>query len=227
MTLTKPTFRLHVFGYNFTPKLIPTLAFCCVMPILLSLGFWQLHRAEEKKQLLEANKTQAPTRLVGKYDNEHQLLLDNRYHQHQLGYEVLTPLIINANQTFLVNRGWVARGNSRNSIPALSPINGTQTVTGRLKPIPRTVFHLGAENSQGWPRIIESLSQQSLANIDEHRNLQPTLLLLNADQPHGFIREFVVTEMTPAKHLGYAVQWFAMAFTLMIIYLTLSLRRRP
>ncbi|MGR9088483.1 MAG: SURF1 family cytochrome oxidase biogenesis protein, partial [Gammaproteobacteria bacterium] len=32
---------------------IPTLVFACLLPILLALGFWQLDRAEQKRELFE------------------------------------------------------------------------------------------------------------------------------------------------------------------------------
>ncbi len=36
----------------FKPEIIPTIVFLLGFPLLLSLGCWQLHRAEEKRQLL-------------------------------------------------------------------------------------------------------------------------------------------------------------------------------
>ena len=46
------------FNYSFKPTLIPTLAFLVVFPVLLSLGQWQLNRAEEKREIerIESSK---------------------------------------------------------------------------------------------------------------------------------------------------------------------------
>ena len=34
-------------------KKVPTITYLCLMPLLISLGFWQLGRSEEKKIILE------------------------------------------------------------------------------------------------------------------------------------------------------------------------------
>ncbi|RQW79120.1 MAG: SURF1 family protein, partial [Methylococcus sp.] len=89
-------------------------------------GVWQLGRAAEKRELearfaaggsagvlqqLVASDAAAEfryrtVRLAGRYDAEHQLLLDNISHERQPGYQVLTPFAT-AGGTVLVNRGWV------------------------------------------------------------------------------------------------------------------------
>ena len=77
-------------------------------PVLVSLGFWQLDRAEQKSELLEswevrAQQTQslASSDLVrfssvesqGEFDRERWLLLDNRTREGKVGYEVVAPVL--------------------------------------------------------------------------------------------------------------------------------------
>ena len=50
--LSKPLIRLHLWRYNFTPNLIPTLTTIVLLIILFKLGFWQLHRAAYKRTLM-------------------------------------------------------------------------------------------------------------------------------------------------------------------------------
>jgi len=50
---------LRMGPYLFKPRMLPTLATLAVFSILVSLGVWQLHRAEEKRLLLEQFELQA------------------------------------------------------------------------------------------------------------------------------------------------------------------------
>lgn len=108
-------FQLRVSNYIFTPKLIPTLATLFTVPFLISLGLWQLDRADEKREIdndiqiaiaktpLKFNESKVDTEtdllkqkyrsttIKGHYDNNNQFLLDNRTHQGKPGYHVLTP----------------------------------------------------------------------------------------------------------------------------------------
>jgi surfeit locus 1 family protein len=38
---------------EFSPRPIPTVATVVLLPILISLGFWQLDRAAQKRQMLQ------------------------------------------------------------------------------------------------------------------------------------------------------------------------------
>ncbi len=111
-------FQLRVSNYLFTPKLIPALVTLILFPVLISLGLWQLDRADEKREIdegiqlaiakmpLKLNETilateetekillkevYRPVTVRGKYDSDNQFLLDNRTHLGKPGYHVLTP----------------------------------------------------------------------------------------------------------------------------------------
>jgi cytochrome oxidase assembly protein ShyY1 len=74
------------------------------------------------------------TSVTGRYDTDHQLLVRNRVHNGQPGFEVLTPLVTAEGRAFVVDRGWVPTGNRQDrpdSIPA--PPSGTVTVVVRLQ----------------------------------------------------------------------------------------------
>lgn len=103
---------------KFKPKLAPTIATAIVFPILMSLGFWQLDRAELKQQQLDiytARSKQAPVILrsndkigtmkidnylystlaaSGQYDSKRNFLFDNRVYKGQVGFYVITPFVI-------------------------------------------------------------------------------------------------------------------------------------
>lgn len=43
--------KLRIGSFVFSPALVPSLAFLIVFPALISLGLWQLDRAEEKREI--------------------------------------------------------------------------------------------------------------------------------------------------------------------------------
>ena len=98
---------------KFKPKLWPTLICVFTLSLLINLGFWQLHRYHYKQDLLQQfqhavhgkpltlaqTKTLADLRfqhlrIRGHYLNSKTMLLQNRFNQSRVGFEVLTPLKI-------------------------------------------------------------------------------------------------------------------------------------
>jgi surfeit locus 1 family protein len=51
------------------------------------------------------------------------------------------------------------------------------------------------------------------------------LVLLDADQPDGYVRIWAPPGFPPMRHTAYAVQWFALALALFVIYLVTNFRR--
>ena len=56
----------------------------------------------------------------------------------------------------------------------------------------------------------------------------PRVLRLDPDLPMGYARdlEVLANTLTPERHLGYAVQWFALSAAVLVIALLLTLRAR-
>ena len=245
--LQQKLFSIKVFNLEFSPRVLPTLAAIIVFPILLSLGFWQLHRGQTKQALesqfaLSANS--APLnyqkavsnlqkyqfhniKVSGDYLNDKQLLLENRFHQHQLGYEVITPLKLPNNDVVLVNRGWIP-GLTNNVSPTLSPVKGNLTITGRIIIPQQKIFKLGSLSyeNQAWPRLIPNISWETIKQAMPNTKLSPFIIQLDPKSKNGFTREWKPVTLSPQKHFGYAVQWFAMAVTVLIIFITVNTRRR-
>ncbi len=56
----------------------------------------------------------------------------------------------------------------------------------------------------------------------------PYIIELKPDQANGFIRDWSpVFYVTPQRNIAYAFQWFTMVLTLIIIYISVNLHRRP
>jgi len=51
------------------------------------------------------------------------------------------------------------------------------------------------------------------------------LILLDAGEPDGYVRNWAPPGFPPMRHIGYAVQWFGLALALGVIYLVTNFRR--
>ena len=240
--------NLNIGGYRLHARLWPTLATLLVLPVLVSLGFWQLHRAQEKR-LLQAefdrrqNEAPAPLELSrepvgqmrfrrvvihGYYEPKYQILLDNRVEPDQIGYYVLTPFRIEGSDArVLVNRGWVALGHSRQELPRIETPEATLNVTGIVTVPDVHGFHLGGAtpSGSGWQPVWEYLDLAEYARRVPFP-VQPVVVLLDPDSAAGgFRREWARLDTGIAMHEGYAVQWFALASALVAIYIFVNIHK--
>ena len=229
--------RLRIGARVFEPRLPATLATAVLFAALLSLGFWQLDRMRQKQALFAAFAAGSQStvdlaslppnagaryqhaRVFGRYDPQHQILLDNMTHEGMPGYRVLTPLRFGAEHTLLVDRGWIALGPSRQQIPDIAVGANDRSVAGRLDDLPRAGIHLAAvtNDSAGWPRVMSYPNMPEVMAVMA-REIYPYVLLLDAGQPDGFVRDWRPATFPPERHLGYAVTWFGLALVLLIFY---------
>jgi Uncharacterized conserved protein len=245
--------HLRVGKFVFAPGMVPTVVTLCLLPLLLGLGLWQLDRADQKaahKAEYEARRHSVTVELLGpisdiealrfkpigisgRYDAAHQLLLDNQVYRGQVGYFVLTPLRIQGNDTaILVNRGWVPGGENRARLPHLPVSSGVVRVQGILNRPPAAGIRFGQADSgqQAWPRVIQRVE---LARIEEalgYPLARNAVILLGEHEANGFVRAWDSLALpgafglSPERHLGYAFQWFSLAFALIVIYVVVNTR---
>ncbi|HEU4601525.1 MAG TPA: SURF1 family protein [Steroidobacteraceae bacterium] len=210
------------------------------------LGLWQWHRADEKRELLQAyargDSTLAVTDTVdtlpryqraelhGSFDADHQILLDNMPSAAtgQPGYRVLTPFNT-GREWVLVDRGWVPLGRTRNDWPSLAVDESARIVRGRVDDLPEPGIRLGEQSvdpKQPWPRVLNFPTYPMLRAMLPSP-LAPRIVLLDADSADGFERVWQMTlRVSPERHIAYAVQWFAFAAAAIVIYLVLVLKKR-
>lgn len=233
---SKPTVRV---------KLLPSIAFILVLALLLKLGFWQLERANTKAKLatvyqqsnlktplnissLPKDVEQALYRRVklrGHFDNVHQLLLDNRVYQHHVGYEVLTPFQAQGNKLILINRGFIKAPDKRSLLPNIKPVDQVVTLEGRIVlPTKNPFLFVRDTKPQHWPWRIQAINTVQISTV-LGKEIYPFVVQLSPKSPHGFQRQWKPITTTANKHLGYAIQWFSLALTLVIIYLVVNIRR--
>ena len=218
------------------------------LAIFVSLGYWQLGRAQEKRALLEAFASGGEdivdatgrgfdelaryqrVRLRGTYDATRQILLDNMPSAAgRPGYRVLTPLErADGRGWVLVDRGWVPLGSTRDDLPNVAVGAGERELTGTLDGLPIPGVRVGPAASPGatsWPRVLlfptEADVESALGVAIESR-----IILLDAGVQDGFEREWrPALGFGPERHLGYAVQWFAFALVAIVMFVALNLKR--
>ncbi len=199
--------------------------------LMLLACFWQLERAAEKRAdraafAAEQNHTvftdgdavapYAALEVRGNWLSDRQILLDNTIVDSRLGYYVLTPFETGANEPLLlVNRGFLEAGEDGVDIEQLAVGVETRRVRGRAGRLPRAAFRMGDAIPDTSRQPIHALypgyADVALA-LD--RDVQPFVLLLDADEPQGFLRGWQPDGIAPGRHTAYAVQWFLMAIVL-------------
>lgn len=225
-------------------QLVPSLVYLSLLTLLLGLGNWQLGRSDEKKQFLALQEQGLmlsdvitltgrsednvetlrfkKTQVIGHYDQAHQFLIDNQISAGKVGYFVLTPLVLEGEaKAVLVNRGWIPLNQDRSVLPVLELSSELITVTGRINSFPSVGIKLaGAEKpTDTWPSVIQVVDSQVLAKHLAYPlfNFQ---IELDKNLFGGFKREWQTTTiMMPEQHTAYAVQWFALAFTLTLLFI--------
>lgn len=214
----------------------------------VAAGYWQIGRAREKQALVEAfaagGATVAQLRAGpvdaqpryqrvatrGRLDSSRQVLLDNMPSSTgRPGYRVLTPLRRDAGERLLlVDRGWVPLGATRAALPDVAVTDSVREVRGRLDRLPEPALRAGpaaTPGASGWPRVLNFPTQDDLEQA-YGAPVESRILLLDPDLADGYERQWrPALRFGPERHLGYAIQWFALALALVVAFVALSLRR--
>ncbi len=228
----------------FRPRWLPTLVFALAVAGFVALGLWQIGRAGEKRQQAQdlATRGELPAFVLGTdpvepealryrrliatgiYEAEGQILLDARRHAGKTGFHVVTPLRISGGEArVLVNRGWIPADATGQATPAPVP-PGEITVTGQthIPAAPALALHGGpnAASSWGgrWPYLTVDLYRATVAYP-----VQSVVMLLDPADTGGFVRDWPRELPKEGMHYGYAVQWFAFAVIVLVIWLRLSM----
>jgi surfeit locus 1 family protein len=223
-------------------RFVPALAAVAVIAVTVSLGNWQMRRAQQKEALqqrFDAVSKEPPVNLgAGKVDAEQldlrrvtvrgtwladdMVLLDNRVHHGVAGYHVLMPLRIEGAQVcVVVNRGWVGASPDRAQLPQVPTPTGVVTVEGVSRVARGGAFQLEKDSSTG--RVWQTLSIERFRDWSK-LDVQPIVVEQTSPADDRLIREWAVPYFGIDKHRGYAFQWYALAAVTAVLYLGLSLR---
>lgn len=239
---------MNIGPYRFSPPLLAVLLTILLSALFAGLGRWQIERMYEKEQILEQYQqrqtappiTELPSakadldawryqrvQLKGRLLADRQFLLDNQILDGRVGFNVLTPWMLDDGRTVLVDRGWVALGKQREDIPDVRVKTEMGSIVGTIYVPFGEPFALGGATvgEVGWPRIIQYLDFKALGDLLD-RPLVPMVVRMSAQQAGGYERKWPVVAMSAEKHLAYAVQWFGLALVPIILLLVLNLKRR-
>ena len=221
--------------------MIPTVAAAVVLAGTVSLGVWQLQRADEKataQAARDAALAAPPLRpgaaalaasaldgrrleLVGRFEPQRTLLLDNRTHRGVAGFHVLTPLRLDdGGAVVMVLRGWVARDlRDRARVPGFPTPEGTVRIEGlAMAELPQPiVLSRAADAAERGSPIRQHFDLEAWRRVEAPGAL-PVVVRQTSDSNDGLVRDWPQPGSGVDKHRGYAVQWFAMAFVTGVLW---------
>jgi len=229
-------------------RLIGWVAAVLVIVAFSQLGRWQLQRMHEKQALLDqqlparaqsltlADAQAAPPQLRWVEDEGRFLpgtvLLDNQIRAGRAGIKVYQPFRSAAGAHVLVDLGWLPMPADR-QLPPITPREGAARIAGLLAPPPATGIALGpaltpAAQPDVWLANRIPPDEVAAALKLPARSLRIPVLRLDPALPGGHARDLDLLPNTlpPSRHLGYAVQWFGLALTVLIVALVLEWRSR-
>ncbi|WP_225074058.1 SURF1 family protein [Streptomyces sp. CoT10] len=214
---------------------ILTIVAIALIPTMIRLGFWQLHRHEHKVALnkviaeslaaqpVPAESLTSPGATVkyadlyrrvtakGHFDTADEEVVRRRTNDDgDVGYHVLTPFVLEDGRILLVNRGWVPADASQTAFPAIpAPPRGEITVTGRLMP-DETTAASGIKDVKGLPdrQVMLISSTQQAERLG--KQVLGGYVQLTSPAPRGGSPQLLPDpehgDIGP--HLAYAIQWW-------------------
>ena len=208
------------------------------------LGFWQLDREVEKATQiarLAENHLRPPIDLdkldINNYEDlsglrieseglflEDKIFLrDNVIFQGKVGFEVLRVFRTEAGQQVLANFGFLQGRPDRTMLPDIAELKAPRTAIGEVYSGP-WMDAGGIELYSGWPRVTPT--QDPLENSKAlGSELAPFIVRIDTKHPDALPRYWPRALTKPEKHHAYAIQWFAMAVTLLIFFSVFTIKQ--
>lgn len=231
-----------------TPWLGWVLALLAIAAFV-ALGHWQLGRMHQKQAMLDAlqsalaQRAPRPLALVsdparrggydwaagtGRFAQAPPVLLDNQTRERRPGVRAFRLFLPDAGPPLLVELGWLPLPGDRR-MPTVAPLAGERRIAGLLMPPPSGgLVAATAEQLADGTIVATALDAPALPGLLRQPRLPPRVLRLDPSDPLGYARDLDILPNTlpPQRHLGYAVQWFALAAAVLVVALVLGLRRR-
>ena len=193
---------------------------------LLSLGFWQIYRLNWKLELIEQienslkndpvelskieKKNYLRIKTSGDIDFDKQIYLYNLNDAGKPGFEVINPIKI-GDENYLVNRGWIPF--EKKDLPEINLVDQNQIVgTLMLQTKPSTFKPENDIEKNYW----FTLDREDILKFTG-RNFSEYVIYLNGD--YKIPKPRVITAKISNNHKKYAITWFSMAISILLIYL--------
>lgn len=232
-------------------SLFSALAAGLLVAVCGVLGNWQLGRARDKQALIDAwghgdaarvdvtaHRIDSLPRYQsvsarGAYLSARQILLDNMPSADgQPGYRVLTPFRRDATERLLlVDRGWLPLGEDRARLPSLDVGETPREIAGRVDRLPVPGLRVGsadrgeAARAAAWPKVLNFPTAAEIAAV-LGAPIEHDIVLLDPQAPDGYQRNWQPElHLHPARHLAYAIQWFAFGVVAALAVIVTAVRR--
>ena len=193
---------------------------------MLSLGFWQLYRLNWKLDLINQienslkldpvelqnveKKNYLRIKTSGQIDFEKQIYLYNLNETGKPGFEVINPIKI-GNEDYLINRGWISF--DQKNKPEINVVD-QKNIIGTLM--------LQSKSSSFKPK--NEIDKNYWFTLDREdilkftgKNFSKYIIYLNGNYENP--RPRVITAKISNNHKKYAITWFSMAISILLIYL--------
>ena len=207
-------------------KLLFSVFVYFIILTLLSLGFWQIYRLNWKLELIEQienslkndpvelsnveKKNYLRIKTSGDIDFDKQIYLYNLNDAGKPGFEVINPIKI-GEENYLMNRGWIPF--EKKDLPELNLVDQNQIVgTLMLQTKPSTFKPENDIEKNYW----FTLNREDISKFTG-RNFSEYVIYLNGD--YKIPKPRVITAKISNNHKKYAITWFSMAISILLIYL--------
>ena len=207
-------------------KLLFSVFVYFIILVLLSLGFWQLYRLSWKLDLINQienslkidpvklqnveKKNYLRIKISGQIDFEKQIYLYNLNETGKPGFEVINPIKI-GKEDYLINRGWISF--DKKNKPEINIID-QKNIIGTLM--------LQSKSSSFKPK--NEIDKNYWFTLDREdilkftgKNFSRYIIYLNGSYENP--RPKLITAKISNNHKKYAITWFSMAISILLIYL--------
>lgn len=229
------------YSFLLSGQWIAWLLMCCVAAVVcVYLAQWQMSRndhlvAENRKitenydaaayspaeglplfEHYDDARTWHPVALEGTYLPRDTVLVRNRPHNGQVGYDVLVPFRAADGTVVVIDRGWIPTGNAANGMPDAvpAPPGGRVRITARLHP--------------GEPAVARDAPEGQIASIDLAALRERWELPVATGGYGQLASEDPAAADAPAQpskpeigygpHLSYSFQWYAFSVLVFVAY---------
>ena len=207
-------------------KLLFSVFVYFIILTLLSLGFWQIYRLNWKLELIEQienslkndpveltsieKKNYLRIKTSGEIDFDKQIYLYNLNDAGKPGFEVINPIKI-GDENYLMNRGWIPF--EKKDLPEINLVDQNQIVgTLMLQTKPSTFKPENDIEKNYWFTLNrEDISKFTGRNFSEY--------VIYLDGEYKIPKPRVITAKISNNHKKYAITWFSMAISILLIYL--------
>ena len=197
-----------------------------IILVLITLGSWQLYRLDWKLNLIseinnslkndpvDLSKSNKKNYLrittSGTVDFDKQIYLYNLNDSGKPGFEVINPILI-GNENYLINRGWIPfNKKDKAEINVLD----TNSIIGTLKT--QSKANSFKPNNDINENYWFTLNREDAFKYTG-KNFSNFIIYLNGD--YKTPEPKVITANISNNHKKYAITWFSMAISILLIYL--------